>query len=51
MTARGPVDQNFLFSLGELQRLMRAYADRQAARYGITRAQGLFWPRWNAPRG
>jgi DNA-binding MarR family transcriptional regulator len=30
---------NFLFSLGELSRLVRAYADRQAARYGITRAQ------------
>jgi DNA-binding MarR family transcriptional regulator len=30
---------NFLFTLGELQRLVRAYADRQAARYGITRAQ------------
>ena len=36
---RGPVDANFLFTLGELQRLVRAYADRQAARYGITRAQ------------
>ncbi len=36
---RDPVDANFLFTLGELQRLVRAYADRQAARYGITRAQ------------
>jgi DNA-binding MarR family transcriptional regulator len=36
---RGSVDMNFLFTLGELQRLVRAYADRQAARYGITRAQ------------
>jgi DNA-binding MarR family transcriptional regulator len=36
---RGPVDANFLFVLGELQRLVRAYADRQAARFGITRAQ------------
>src|ERR1700754_3422270 len=36
---RGPVDMNFLFTLGEVQRLMRAYADKQAARYGITRAQ------------
>ena len=36
---RGPVDTNFLFALGEVQRLVRAYADRQAARYGITRAQ------------
>jgi MarR family transcriptional regulator, transcriptional regulator for hemolysin len=37
--ARGPVDLNFLFTLGELQRLVRLYADKQAARYGITRAQ------------
>ncbi|HLJ01165.1 MAG TPA: MarR family transcriptional regulator [Bradyrhizobium sp.] len=37
--SRGPVDLNFLFTLAELQRLVRAYADRQAARYGITRAQ------------
>jgi hypothetical protein len=37
--SRGSVDMNFLFTLGELQRLMRAYADKQAARYGITRAQ------------
>src|SRR3981081_219628 len=36
---RGSVDMNFLFTLGELQRLVRAYADKQAARYGITRAQ------------
>jgi DNA-binding MarR family transcriptional regulator len=37
--ARGSVDMNFLFTLGELARLVRAYADKQAARYGITRAQ------------
>jgi MarR family transcriptional regulator, transcriptional regulator for hemolysin len=36
---RGSVDMNFLFTLAELQRLVRAYADKQAARYGITRAQ------------
>ena len=36
---RGPVDMNFLFTLGEVQRLVRAHADKQAARYGITRAQ------------
>jgi len=35
----GPVDTNFLFTLGELQRLVRAYADKEAARFGITRAQ------------
>ena len=37
--SRGSVDVNFLFTLAELQRLVRAYADKQAARYGITRAQ------------
>src|SRR5215470_13169006 len=36
---RSSVDMNFLFTLGEVQRLMRLYADKQAARYGITRAQ------------
>ena len=35
----GSVDLNFLFTLAEVQRLMRAYADREAARFGITRAQ------------
>jgi len=37
--ARGELDVNFLFTLAELQRLIRAYADKEAARYGITRAQ------------
>ena len=36
---RGSVDMNFLFTLAEVQRMMRAYADKQAARHGITRAQ------------
>ena len=36
---RSSVDMNFLFTLGELARLVRAHADRQSARYGITRAQ------------
>lgn len=36
---RGSVDINFLFTLGELHRLVRAYADKQAARFGMTRAQ------------
>jgi DNA-binding MarR family transcriptional regulator len=36
---RGSVDMNFLFTLAEVQRLARAYADKRAARYGITRAQ------------
>ena len=36
---RGSVDMNLLFTLGEVQRLVRAYADKEAARFGITRAQ------------
>ena len=32
---RGSVDMNFLFTLGELQRLVRLYADKQAARYAL----------------
>src|SRR3984885_7577658 len=37
--SHGSVDMNFLFTLGELQRLGRAFADKHAARYGIPRAQ------------
>ncbi|WP_031336596.1 MarR family transcriptional regulator [Rhodopseudomonas sp. B29] len=33
------VDHDFMFVFAEVQRLLRAYADRQAARHGITRAQ------------
>ncbi|WP_225647066.1 MarR family winged helix-turn-helix transcriptional regulator [Bradyrhizobium australafricanum] len=36
---RGSVDTDFLFMLGEVFRLIRVYADKEAARYGITRAQ------------
>jgi MarR family transcriptional regulator for hemolysin len=36
---RGSVDANFLFTLGEVFRLIRVYADKEASRYGITRAQ------------
>jgi DNA-binding MarR family transcriptional regulator len=36
---RGSVDANFLFTLAELNRLLRAYADKEGARFGITRAQ------------
>ena len=35
----GSVDANFLFTLGEVFRLIRVYADKEASRYGITRAQ------------
>lgn len=36
-----PADRgaDFLFALMEAQRLLRLYADRQAVRYGLTRAQ------------
>ena len=37
--ARSSVDMNFLFTLAEMQRVVRAYADKQAGRFGITRAQ------------
>jgi DNA-binding MarR family transcriptional regulator len=39
MAPRDSVEMNFFFVLAELQRLTRAYADKEAARYGITRAQ------------
>jgi DNA-binding MarR family transcriptional regulator len=34
-----PPEANFIFALGELQRLVRQYADQKAARFGVTRAQ------------
>lgn len=37
--SRASVDQNLLFTLGELSRLLRVYADKEASRFGITRAQ------------
>jgi MarR family transcriptional regulator, transcriptional regulator for hemolysin len=36
---RGSVDNHLLFTLAEVQRLVRAYADKEAVRFGITRAQ------------
>jgi MarR family transcriptional regulator, transcriptional regulator for hemolysin len=39
MAPRDAVEMNFFFTLAELQRMTRAYADKEAARYGITRAQ------------
>jgi MarR family transcriptional regulator, transcriptional regulator for hemolysin len=39
MAPRDGMEMNFFFILAELQRLTRAYADKEAARYGITRAQ------------
>jgi DNA-binding MarR family transcriptional regulator len=39
MAPRDSVEMNFFFVLAELQRMTRAYADKEAARYGITRAQ------------
>ncbi|MFT4275630.1 MAG: MarR family transcriptional regulator [Rhodopseudomonas sp.] len=37
--SNGPGDQNIIFVFAEVQRLIRAYADKQASRHGITRAQ------------
>jgi len=39
MAPRTGAEMNFFFTLAELQRLTRAYADKEASRYGITRAQ------------
>ena len=39
MAPRTGAEMNFFFTLAELQRLTRAYADKEAARFGITRAQ------------
>src|SRR3982750_3739477 len=36
---RGSVDMNFLFTLGEVQRLVGAYGGKKGGRHGITRAQ------------
>ena len=33
------IDSDFLFTLFEVQRLLRLFADKQAARYGLNRAQ------------
>ncbi|MCB1412622.1 MAG: winged helix-turn-helix transcriptional regulator [Xanthobacteraceae bacterium] len=39
MSRSGPIDADFLFALFEVQRLLRLYADKQAAQYGLTRSQ------------
>jgi MarR family transcriptional regulator for hemolysin len=39
MSRSGPIDADFLFALFEVQRLLRLYADKQAAQYGLTRTQ------------
>ena len=39
MPRTGSLEADFLFALFEVQRLLRLYADKQASRYGLTRAQ------------
>lgn len=39
MPRTGSINVDFLFALFEVQRLLRLYADKQARRYGLTRAQ------------
>jgi MarR family transcriptional regulator for hemolysin len=34
-----PIESEFLFTLFEVQRLLRLFADKQASRYGLNRAQ------------
>jgi MarR family transcriptional regulator for hemolysin len=39
MPRTGEINVDFLFALFELQRMLRLYADKQARRFGLTRAQ------------
>ena len=39
MPRTGQINVDFLFALFEVQRMLRLYADKQARRYGLTRAQ------------
>jgi DNA-binding MarR family transcriptional regulator len=39
MPRTGEINVDFLFALFEVQRMLRLYADKQARRYGLTRAQ------------
>ena len=39
MPRTGQINLDFLFALFELQRMLRLYADKQARRHGLTRAQ------------
>jgi MarR family transcriptional regulator, transcriptional regulator for hemolysin len=39
MPLTGEINADFLFALFEMQRMLRLYADKQARRYGLTRAQ------------
>jgi MarR family transcriptional regulator for hemolysin len=39
MPRTGEINVDFLFALFELQRVLRLYADKQARRFGLTRAQ------------
>jgi MarR family transcriptional regulator for hemolysin len=39
MPRTGEINVDFLFALFEVQRVLRLYADKEARRYGLTRAQ------------
>jgi MarR family transcriptional regulator for hemolysin len=39
MPRTGEINVDFLFALFEMQRMLRLYADKQARRHGLTRAQ------------
>lgn len=51
MPRSGPIDADFLFALFELQRLLRLYADKQAAQFGLTRTQWAVLAKVNRTEG
>jgi DNA-binding MarR family transcriptional regulator len=51
MSRSGPIDADFLFALFEVQRLLRLYADKQAAQYGLTRSQWAVLAKVNRTEG
>jgi DNA-binding MarR family transcriptional regulator len=51
MSRSGPIDAEFLFALFEVQRLLRLYADKQAAQYGLTRSQWAVLAKVNRTEG
>jgi len=47
---RGSVDMNLLFTLGEVQRLVRAMPTSRRRATASPARSGRCWPRWNAPK-
>ncbi len=51
MPRSGTIDADFLFALFEVQRLLRLYADKQAAQFGLTRTQWAVLAKVNRTEG